>query len=251
VTPAEELDTRLGPLRVFKHADWAIRFPDLVQGITGRVAGPDFGTAGPSPGHEPATTSDGWLLLQRFSGIRTLARCRQVHGADVVTYHDSQRSGFALLGHADAIVTAQPGVLLTVTVADCVPVFIVDPGRRLLGLAHAGWRGTAAGVVGSTLEAMRRLGAEAGSLYVHLGPAICGPCYEVGPEVTAALGGSDETRHIDLRAHLACQLVAAGVGGDRLTASAACTRCDSGSFFSYRGGDRGRRMCAFLGWTGS
>lgn len=251
MTPARELETRLGPLRIFKQAEWAIRFPGLVQGITGRAAGLDFGTARLPHSHRPGTTSDGWPLLQSFPGIRHVARCRQVHGADVITYDDCSHADVALLGHADAIVTARAAVLLTVTVADCVPVFIVDPGRKLLGLAHAGWRGTAAGVVASTLAAMRRLGAEAGSLSVHLGPAICGSCYEVGPEVTAALGGSDETRHVDLRAHIARQLVAAGVKGERVTASAACTRCDSGSFFSYRGGDRGRRMCAFLGWTGS
>jgi YfiH family protein len=164
----------------------------------------------------------------------------------VVTYDDQGSSGAAELGHGDAIVTARAGVLLAVTVADCVPVFMVDPERRLLGLAHAGWRGAAAGVVESALEAMRRLGAD--ELYVHLGPAICGRCYEVGPEVAAALGSPSETRYVDLRAHLAQGVVAAGVDGGRLTASSGCTRCESASFFSYRGGDRGRRMCAFLGW---
>jgi YfiH family protein len=248
VTSGVEIETRLGELRVFRHAEWAARFPDLVQGITGRAVEFDFGTAERYPADGDGDTSDGWALLQSSSGIRRVARCRQVHGADVVDYGGQHSSGVAVLGHGDAIVTDRPGVLLAVTVADCVPVFMVDPERRLLGLAHAGWRGTAAGVVASTLEALRRLGADAASLYVHLGPAICGRCYEVGPEVPAALGGSHETRHVDLRAHIARGLAEAGVDGERLTASTACTRCNTGSFFSYRGGDRGRRMCAFLGW---
>lgn len=243
-----EVETRLGELRVFKHAEWSTRFPGLVQGITGRAIELDFGAADHPLATRDGGTADGWALLQSFSGIARVARCQQVHGAEVVTYVDQAPPGVAVLGPGDAIVTDRVGVLLAVTVADCVPVFMVDRERRSLGLVHAGWRGTAAGVVGSTLESMRRLGAGVESLYVHLGPAICGRCYEVGPEVPAALGGSRETRNVDLRAHIARELADAGVDAGRLTVSAACTRCDSGSFFSYRGGDRGRHMCAFLGW---
>lgn len=248
MTSTTEIETRLGKLRVFKHAGWTARFPDLAQGITGRAGDFDFGTREQYPADTDRRSSDGWALLQDFSGVDSVARCSQVHGAEVITCERLRRSGVAVLGQGDAIVTDQAGVLLTITVADCVPVFMVDPQRRLLGLAHAGWRGIAAGVVGATLEAMRRLGASAESLYVHLGPAICGGCYEVGSEVQSALGGSREAGQVDLRAHIARGLAEVGVDEERLTASAACTRCDSGSFFSYRGGDRGRRMCAFLGW---
>ncbi len=140
---------------------------------------------------------------------------------------------------------------MAVTVADCVPVFLIDPGARLLGLAHAGWRGTAAGVVPATVARMGELGSEAASLYAHLGPAICGECYEVGPEVVAALGAvSLSPRRVDLRRHIAGQLAALGLHPGRVTVSDGCTRCDSGRYFSYRGGDRGQRMCAFLGWAG-
>ncbi len=248
MTSGTEVETRLGELRVFKHAGWVAHFPDLSQGITGRSPELDFGTEGRYPEERGRASSDGWTLLQDYSGIDNVACCRQVHGADVIVCEDPHYSGVSVVGQGDSMVTDLAGILLAVTVADCVPVFMVDPHRRLLGLAHAGWRGTAAGVVVATLEAMRRLGASPTSLYVHLGPAICKDCYEVGPEVQAALGGSPEARHVDLRAHIARGLSEAGVDEERLTASAACTRCDSGSFFSYRGGDRGRRMCAFLGW---
>lgn len=249
MTSGAEVEVRLGELRVFKHSGWAARFPDLRQGITGRTSALHFGNGGEDRAAGRDTSSDGWGLLQAFSRIGSIVRCHQVHGAQVVTVEDSQTAGLTALGEGDAIVTDQAGVLLAVTVADCVPVFIVDPRRRLLGLAHAGWRGTAAGVVGSTLEAMFRMGAAAESLYVHLGPAICGGCYEVGPEVLAALGDSAGKGHVDLRAFISLALLDAGIKRQRLTTSAACTRCDRGSFFSYRGGDRGRRMCAFLGWS--
>ena len=244
-----EVETRLAELRVFKHSEWSARFPGLVQGITGRAVELDFGEPEEPVAARAGGPTDGWALLQSYAGIPRVARCRQVHGAHVITTHEQHPPGVALLGPGDGMVTDRPGVLLAMTVADCVPVFLVDGERRLLGLAHAGWRGSAAGVVGSTLEALRCLGAEVTSLSVHLGPAICGRCYEVGPEVPAALGGPPEARHVDLRAHIARELAGAGVLGERLTVSTACTRCDSGSFFSYRGGDRGRRMCAFLGWA--
>jgi copper oxidase (laccase) domain-containing protein len=138
-------------------------------------------------------------------------------------------------------------VLLAVTIADCVPVFVVDAGARAVCLLHAGWRGTAAGVLERGLERMtaRGMGAD---VHVHLGPAICGSCYEVGPEVFAALGEPVPSRPtpIDLRGVLARRAVAAGVDPSRVTVSAHCTRCTGSELFSHRGGDRGRQV-GYLG----
>jgi YfiH family protein len=238
---ATEHEYWLADLRVFRHSDWLSRFPGLVQGVTARLNALDSA-------EDPL--SNGCARLQAATGIRRVARCRQVHGADVALCDDRQPAGVHWVGEADALVTAGEGVLLVVTVADCVPIFMVDPGQGVLGLAHAGWRGAASGVVGATLARMNELGAELSSLHVHLGPAICGACYEVGPEVTAALGGLPAgTRRVDLRAHIARSSVRAGVDPQRVSVSNGCTRCDSDNFYSYRGGDRNRRMCAFLGWS--
>jgi YfiH family protein len=250
MTDAVELETRLGSLRVHRQAAWVTRCPDLAQGITGRTSRNDFGSPTAAGGSAASQTAAGWSALQRATGIPRVARCRQVHGATVISVDRPEAEGLHVLGEADALVTDRAGVLLTVTVADCVPVYFVDPGRRALGLAHAGWRGTAAGVVGATLARMWDLGSSADEIQVHLGPAICGKCYEVGPEVTAALGlAPAERSYVDLRERIALQVAAAGVGVDRLTVSSGCTRCNRGRFYSYRGGDRGRRMCAYLGWV--
>ncbi|UCF20566.1 MAG: polyphenol oxidase family protein [Gemmatimonadota bacterium] len=254
IDPAVERLTRLAGLQVFRQADWMERFPTLLQGITGRAPGLDFGFLdGPTPTADPfagdGSPSNGWEALQRGTGIRRVARCRQVHGAAVARHLAGEGDGVIVLGEADGLVTDMAGVLLTVTVADCVPVYLVDPIQRVLGLAHAGWRGTAAGVVGATLRAMLPLGARLDSLCAHLGPAICGECYEVGPEVTSALGESpEEGRYVDLRGLIASQLRAEGLGPAQVTVSRHCTRCEDRAFYSYRAGDRGRRMCAFLGW---
>lgn len=240
-----EVEVRLDGLAVFRQAAWAARFPGLVQGLTARDPRLRFERG---DGVEPGS-DDGWERLKGATGLSRLARCRQVHGARVVDLTGANTTE-SECGEADALVTAAEDVLLAVTVADCVPVFLVDPERRLLGLAHAGWRGTAAGVVEATLAALQELGARPESLHLHLGPAICGRCYEVGPEVPAALGDVPiEAGTVDLRGLIVRRALAAGVKARQVTVSGHCTLCARDRFYSYRGGDRGRRMCAFLGWA--
>jgi hypothetical protein len=119
-------------------------------------------------------------------------------------------------------------------------------------VVHAGWRGTAAGALEAGLDVFaERLGSRPEDLHVHLGPAICGSCYEVGPEVHAALslpapGGRAPA---DLRAVLVRRALTAGVDGGRVTVSEWCTRCGDSPFFSHRGGDSERQV-AFAGLSG-
>ena len=162
--------------------------------------------------------------------------------------HESVTPGLQLCDPCDGHLTDRAGALLAVTTADCVPVFVVDPVLRVVGAAHAGWRGAAGGIVE---RAVRVMGASYGSLpadlYVHLGPAICGRCYEVGPEVFEGLGlpVPDAPTEIDLRAALVERLAAVGVPAGHVSVSPHCTRCEGEAgedvaFFSHRGGDRER-----------
>jgi YfiH family protein len=240
-----EHDVTLHGLRIFRQAHWTERFPSLIQGTTARL--PDH--AQTSTESEGPSEDEGWEVLAAAFGFERIARCHQIHGRDVVVLDAGLPDTVNTVGDADAIVADREGILLAVTVADCVPVFFVDPGLRLLGLVHAGWRGTAAGVVEAALGTLETLGADPRTLSVHLGPAICGKCYEVGPEVREALGiESAQSRTVDLRAHIVEAAVTAGVDRRLVTTSSACTRCSSGDFYSYRGGDRGQRNIAFLGW---
>jgi hypothetical protein len=146
-------------------------------------------------------------------------------------------------------------------VADCVPVFLTWPGGY--GLLHAGWRGTAAGVLEAGLAAT---GVPMERVRVHLGPAIGGCCYEVGPEVAEAVyrtrggppageaegalrRGRGDRWLLDLRSSLRARAAAVGVEADRVSASACCTACGEG-FHSFRArGERSVRsvMLAFIG----
>ena len=178
------------------------------------------------------------------AGWRSVVRSRQVHGS-VARMHTDLPAGETVAGDGDGHVTRTPGVLLTVTLADCVPVFVADPVHRAVALLHAGWRGTAAGVVERGLAVLARaFGSAAPDLFVHLGPAICGRCYEVGPEVFEALGETPPggPAPIDLRAVIRRRARAGGIRGERLSINRECTLCGDGRYFSHRRGDTGRHF---------
>lgn len=236
-----------GDVPLWAHPEWAERFPWLVQGTTGRGSGEEefnLGLAGSQP---VGPALDRWRALGRATGMATVVHARQVHRADVWTHRERGAPGIAVMDGFDGHATARPGLLLAVGVADCVPVSLVDGERRAVALVHAGWRGTAGGIVEAAAAILaREFGAEAGELWLHCGPAICGRCYEVGPEVHAgvrpACAPPPGPTPIDLRAAIAERAEAAGLSRERMTVSAHCTRCGPGDFFSHRGGSPARQM---------
>lgn len=150
----------------------------------------------------------------------------------------------------DAVVTALPGVGVAVLAADCVPVLLADPVAGVVGAAHAGRVGAAAGVIPAVVDAMVGLGARAGAIEVLLGPAVCGACYEVPAamraQVDARLPGSAVltragTPGLDLRAGLHHQLTDLGVG--RIGADPRCTMEDR-TLYSHRRDGRTGRLAA-------
>ena len=227
-------------------------FPWLVQGTTTRGEADqalDFGVF--SDGSAGETVVRHWDDLLATTGMKRVVHARQVHGREV-TVHGAGPEGLGLVEECDGHVTGEPAVLLAVTTADCVPVFVVDARRRVVGLVHAGWRGTAAGVVEQALALLTGdLGSSLQDLHIHLGPAICGSCYEVGPEVFEALRQTVPPRPtpIDLRVVLAGRAARSGVPTAQLSVSEHCTRCTGSGLFSHRGGDRARQV-GFLGIRG-
>lgn len=240
-----------GPVPHLRHVDWRSRHPWLVQGTTGRGGEDPFDMAlfGTEPG---ARVHPRWTALMTEAGCPAAAHGRQVHGAAVRVHRDLP-PGIQLAPPCDGHLTRQPGVLLAVTVADCVPVTLVHAGSRTVGALHAGWRGVAGGVLEAGLSALERaFGIAPGEVEVHLGPSICGACYEVGPEVHRALGLPVPATPVpvDVRAVLARRCVEAGVAAESVTLSTHCTRCPDGDggrrFFSHRAGDR-QRQIGFVG----
>ena len=166
----------------------------------------------------------------------------QVHGADAVTVIDPWDN--RLRPEADAIVTAQPGLVIGVVTADCAPVLLADPVAGVVGAAHAGWKGALAGVTDAAIIAMEGLGADRDRIAAAIGPAIARASFEVGDEVVARFTDDDPGNvrfvtegprgrpHFDLEAYVAHRLAIAGVG--RVTALGLDTYTDPNRFYSYR-----------------
>lgn len=205
---------------------------------TGRAAG-SFGFHGDEP---VRVVTARWEALRRELGRGgpRLATASQVHG-DRVVVHAGGWEGWLRVDGADGHASVTRGTALAVTVADCVPVFVAHPSGAI-ALLHSGWRGTEARIVERGIEALAHRGIPAGELHVHLGPAICGRCYEVSAEVHARLTGRDPGKPtpVDLRALIASHARAAGVR--HVTVSGSCTRCDNDRFHSHRAGDPGRQL---------
>lgn len=232
-----------GDVPLYAQPTWRARYPWLVQGTTARGEAPgfDLGLWGQTP---VGVALGRWQRLMTSTGLRRAVHARQVHGARVQK-HESGGAGLTVLQGVDGHVTVSPDVLLSVSVADCVPVFLLAPERRAVAVLHAGWRGTAAGVLEAGVEALCSMArVRSQDLLMHLGPAICGECYEVGPEVHEALGRPvpSAPKPVDLRGVLVDRALATGIAGASITISAFCTRCGESPFFSHRGGDAARQM---------
>lgn len=172
----------------------------------------------------------------------------QVHSAEVV--HARQPRADDDLRQADAIITDNPAVTLLMRFADCVPIFLVDPHRQAIGLAHAGWLGTVRKTVLHTVQAMgREFGSKAADLLAGIGPSIGPHHYPIGPDVVAEVrqafgGGAQEllieengSVHLDLWAANRRLLEGAGVG--IIEVAQVCTACHPEDWYSHRG-EQGR-----------
>ena len=183
----------------------------------------------------------------------------QVHSPDVVTVtgpFEGERP------KADAIVTATPGVAIAVVTADCGPILFADPKARVIGAAHAGWKGAIGGVLESTIVAMEKLGATRADIKAVLGPSISQQNYEVGPEFVSQFSAHDSANTrwfapstkaghsmFDLWGYTLERLAKAGVSA---SVTGHCTYADEGRFFSYRRTthraepDYGRQLSALM-----
>jgi polyphenol oxidase len=137
-------------------------------------------------------------------GLGDLVVGEQVHGRTATVVDDGSRGRGTLdaldaVAGTDALVTTSSTVVLVTLVADCVPVVLFDPEVRVLATVHAGWRGTAAGVVAAALDAMGSLGARPGSTIAAVGPAVSPDTYQVGDEVHAAFERSFGERALGQR----------------------------------------------------
>jgi polyphenol oxidase len=184
-------------------------------------------------------------IAMAMIGVRAdrLVTCRQVHSAIAVIVEEPWSREAA--PKADAMATKAPGVVLGVLAADCAPVLFLDPVARVIGAAHAGWRGAFGGVAEAAVEAMEGLGAARHRIHAGIGPCIGAASYEVGPEFRPPIVERDPTAQryfrpapgagrfmFDLAAYVEHRLACFGV---RLIERVPHdTVADERQFFSYR-----------------
>ncbi len=236
----------------------------------GVSAGP-FATLNLSRGvpDEPAAVDENRRRVLRALGLEAdrLVGAEQTHGDGVAVVGRSDGGRGVAPGRppvpgVDALVTAELGLFLFVQVADCFPLALFDADRRVVGLAHCGWRGTLAGLPGKLVRTMAEVfGCSPADLQAVIGPGIGPCCYEVGQDVVAQamarLPAPEAATHsragrtfLDLPAAIIQQLGAAGVPVSRVSNCGLCTACNTGTFYSHRaeGGLTGR-FWAIAGWA--
>ncbi|HNT76227.1 MAG TPA: peptidoglycan editing factor PgeF [Anaerolineae bacterium] len=230
------------PSAPFRHA--------LVTRLGGVSRGPLAAlNLGSSVGDDPVAVAENHRLL--FAALdlprERVVSPHQVHGRRVARV--GREDGGAIIPDTDALITNTPGTALLLRFADCAPVLLYDPVHRAAGLAHAGWRGAAGGVVAATLNAMYEVfGSRPGDMWAGIGPAIGPDHYIVGSEVVAAIAATlpgdigvavlrEGQWYLDLPGALAAQLTALGVS--RVTRAGVCTACHTEEWYSHRQ-ERGR-----------
>ena len=216
---------------------------------------------GMGSGDDRASVRENRSRVARWMGVAadSLVSVHQIHSPDAIVVTGPLG---AERPKVDAIVTATPGIAIGVLAADCGPVLFADPKARVIGAAHAGWKGALTGVLESTIAAMEGLGSKRDNIVAELGPSISGRNYEVGPEFIARFAEAwpDNKRYFtpspkpghawfDLNRYTVDRLNAAGVRAGFLDR---CTYAEEDHFYSYRRAthrgepDYGRQISAIV-----
>lgn len=198
------------------------------------------------------------------SRFHSVVKASQIHGTELFRA-DAVAPGTVHVEARDGLLVNTTGILLTVSVADCVPALVYAPSGGAIALVHAGWRGIAGGILTAAVTALGdEYGVQPSECMAYWGPAIGPCCYPVGDEVVESIraaglgwdtecwlaGGRDDLR-VDLRAALTCQAVSVGLFRSSIVSSSDCTCCDPERFHSYRrDGANSGRMVFFAGLLG-
>jgi YfiH family protein len=218
------------------------RVPGLIHGFSSRI-------------------HDRGLVSARLQGTHGgLCTLKQIHGDTIVMVSSETHQNDTV--EADGMITTQPGLLLGIATADCVPVLMVAPQHNVVVALHAGWRGTLKGITAQAVARLRSVWKiNPQDLQVALGPSIDSCCYEVGRDIGDTLyeqwGHANpetwkpkgEKGFLHLRAINQLQCEQAGVPRTRIQQVGPCTYCDSSLFTSYRReGGHADRQLSILGW---
>ena len=221
--------------------------------------------------------ADGKAYREGLKAEGMVARLGLCHGTDIAVIRAeavqqpldvlkiaptaSWKNGYLDVDNVDGAVTDAPGVFLSTTHGDCLPIWLADPVKGAVGLAHAGWRGSLAGIAGNLARAMvRAFGSDPQDIRACIGPGIGTCCFEVGFDVADAFTDKypwaeeyvycppKSRPHVDLKGINAEILALEGVSN--LSVSSHCTCCEEDMFWSHRRSGDKTRMLAYIAWKG-
>ena len=242
----------------FLHSETLNQIPGLVHAFSTRRAERNDFSLGPADSPNPMIQMNRARFLAAIGAPGwPIIKLKQIHSDIVVDVDDTSAASEAVAG--DAGVTALRGVILAVQTADCVPVLVADIEGRAVAAIHAGWRGTAAGIVKiAVTRIIEKFHIDPKSLHAVIGPHIGVCCYEVGEDVVQAMPDASavETReewskpHVNLASANRRQLIDAGIPETHIETSSLCTKCREDLFHSYRrDGKRMGHLLSVIGLT--
>ena len=176
---------------------------------------------------------------------------KQVHSAEVkFIYKPGEIAG------TDALISKSNSIVLSIQVADCIPLFLADPLNGVIGLVHAGWRGIEKRIISDTVNIMVQKGGSRKGIIAFMGPSIRQCCFEIGPEVSkkfpidCLINGNQDRSFLDLQQVATNQLIDSQVLDKNILSSEECTKCNPDKYFSYRrSGTKAGRMIGVIGLT--
>lgn len=161
-----------------------------------------------------------------------------VHGKKVVVVSDTTQS---IISGADALVTKEKNLFLSVTVADCLPIFFYDPVAQLVGMVHMGWKGMLLGIIGKTMETFKKHGSDRKNIYVEIGPGIQKDHFEIQKKdehlfsmYRECVLYRENKLFVDLSRIARIQLKKGGLVPNHINQSTLCTFCEEDTFYSFR-----------------
>ena len=243
--------------RFFKFSIFS-RYPNLIHGMSLRSSG-DM-RFGPQQPKDTIANRQSFFDELKIDG-GSVVNASQVHGHAVAVVGRADagkgvKNQDTAIANTDGLVTAEKGIHLMIKVADCLPVFIFDPTREIVGLVHAGWRGILGGIVSESIQKMVSLGSRPEDLVVGIGPGICQKHFTVKNDVLVHFKDAypkatmvrNKDGYVDLRRAVLDDLVKSQVPKENIEVSHLCTFCESGLFGSFRRDGKGAlEMAAIIG----
>lgn len=202
-----------------------------------------------------------WRNIEIFLNLvgfhsQDMVLAEQIHKNKVAVVGENEKG--KIMAGVDGMVTCEKGVILGVRVADCLPVLFYDPGKKIVGVAHAGWQGIVGGVVSQAVKKMKGLGSRPVDILVGIGPRIGGCCYTIGQkrarifrdkfgDLPGMIYEDAEGLHLDLVVPAVFQLEKMGVRRENIEVSLTCTSCQNQDFFSFRREKTEKRILGVIG----